>query len=65
MRKTYLLSLFAYIYSLTVLAYNTRPRHGLKYISLMYLSQDIFYGYPSFPYLIYLNHIYDSYLLLL
>jgi hypothetical protein len=31
----------------------------------MYLSQDTFYGYPSFPYLIYLKHIYDSYLLLL
>ena len=51
MRKTYLLSLFAYIYSLTVLAYNTRPRYGPKYISLTYLSQDTFYGYPSSPYL--------------
>ena len=28
------------------------------YISLMYLSQDTFYGYPSSPYLIYLLSIY-------
>ena len=59
MHKTYLLSLFAYNYSLTVLAYNVRSTWPKAYFPDVPES-----GYPlwlSFlPYLIHSKHIYDS-----